>query len=82
MIYVNLLLYIFCLINFYHKSKVVFESEDDDSASSGGRATTGGKGTLTKGGHGKGSSEMDKLKLCKDDFDESKMAFNSVISYT
>ena len=66
----------------FYQGKTVFEtSEDEDNsrASASGRGTTG-RGATSQ--HAKSvhlaSTEMDKLRLCKEDFDETKMAFNSV----
>ena len=65
-----------------YQGKTVFEtSEDEDSsrASAAGRGATGRGATSqnAKSVH-LSSTEMDKLRLCKEDFDETKMAFNSV----
>ena len=62
-----------------YQGKTVFETSEDEDSS---RASAAGRGAAGRGATSKSvhlsSTEMDKLRLCKEDFDETKMAFNSV----
>jgi hypothetical protein len=66
-----------------NKGKAVFDTGDEAT----GAATPSGrmaKGSAAQQGKGQQrtpthtSTEMDKLKLCKEDFDAAKLAFNNV----